>query len=201
MNPLRKFSFWKSQSSETSVGRNAQIEHGSADALDNVVQMPVGSPLDAPAGLAQLIAPPTAVQLPQGLMDSPELKAFFADNHVGLGRHNGAHYQTQEALALGRETLVSRFQNALEVMVAQRQAKVDALRNMALQTAGVCTTVTSQLNLASQRLERDMATLQAQSEQAAQHKGWVLSALNEYQIGFGKGLREAVDFELLGQQG
>ena len=30
-------------------------------------------------------------------------------------------------------------------------------------------------------------------------KRWVLEALNRYQLGFGKGVREAIDFELLGR--
>jgi hypothetical protein len=34
-------------------------------------------------------------------------------------------------------------------------------------------------------------------DRACEGKGWVLEALNQYQIGFGKGLREAVEFELL----
>ena len=38
-----------------------------------------------------------------------------------------------------------------------------------------------------------MATIQSQSVLAVEGKGWVLRALNEYKIGFGKGLREAVD--------
>jgi len=203
MNPLHKFSFWRSQPCEASTAQSVLNGAESVDVLANLVHLPVGSPLDEPAGLASPLRVPSVISstaLPQGLMDSPELKGFFAGNHFGLGRHNGALYQTQEALALGRETLVAKFQNVIEIMVAQRLGRVDALRNMALQTAGVCTTVTAQLNLACQRLERDMATLQVQSEQAAEHKGWVLSALNEYQIGFGKGLREAVDFALLGQQ-
>ena len=31
-----------------------------------------------------------------------------------------------------------------------------------------------------------------------ERKGWVLSALNEYRIGFDRGLREAIDAVILG---
>jgi len=131
-------------------------------------------------------------------MDTPELKDFFADNYFGLGRHNGSNYRTQEALMQGKQSLVSRFQNTLAQLVEQRQAKVDRLRNTQLQTEGLCATTTAQLDMACKRIERDMAVLRDQIEQAADGKGWILEALNRYQIGFGKGLREAVDFELLG---
>jgi len=93
---------------------------------------------------------------------------------------------------------VSRFQNALAELAEQKQAKADRLRNTQLQTEGLCNTTTAQLALACTRLERDMAVLREQIQRAADGKGWVLEALNRYQIGFGKGLREAVDFELIG---
>src|SRR4051812_28195984 len=38
-----------------------------------------------------------------GIMSTPELESFFAENHFGLGRHNGAHYRNAEALALGKQ--------------------------------------------------------------------------------------------------
>ncbi|MBC7619517.1 MAG: hypothetical protein H7293_11130 [Candidatus Saccharibacteria bacterium] len=131
-------------------------------------------------------------------MAAPQLSAFFANNFFGLGRHNGSHYKTQEAQAQGKASLISKFQNAVAEVVGQKQAKVDGLRNMELQTDGVCNTATAQLRLACARLERDMDTLHNQMALATEGKGWVLAALNEYQIGFGKGLREAIDAEMLG---
>jgi hypothetical protein len=208
MNFQRAFKLWRkptSVASSNSVEETTTVDaiaepHGAhvADPLANVVQLPTGSPFDSPAGLCGQSTPPVSMpNQPRGLLEAPELQNFLADNHFGLGRHNGAQYKTQAALELGRQTLVAKFQNTIELLVAQRQAKVDALRNMALQTQGVCATVTSQLTLACQRLERDIETLHTQSELAAAGKGWVLRALNEYQIGFGKGLREAIDMELL----
>jgi hypothetical protein len=44
-----------------------------------------------------------------------------------------------------------------------------------------------------------MNVLREQIALADSGKGWVLEALNRYQIGFGKGVREAIDFELLGR--
>ncbi len=176
---------------------NHQAEN-SVDPISNVVQFAPGTPLDVPAGLSSQPATgsPQATQ-PRALMEEPELQAFFADNHFGLGKHNGAHYKNQDALQLGCQNLVSKFQNTLELLIAQKQAKVDGFHDMALQTQGVCTTVTSQLNLACQRHERDMAILHSQSALSADGKGWALSALNDYQIGFRKGLREAIDMQLM----
>jgi hypothetical protein len=174
-----------------------------ADALSNVIQLPPRSPLELPAGLEpvdrQAISPKSAsnASQPAGLMDTSELKAFFAENFFGLGRHNGSTYRTQEALAQGKQGMVSRFQNTVATLIEQLQAKIYRLRNMQLQTEGVCPTTAAQLDLAQSRLERDISVLREQIAQAENGKGWVLEALNRYQIGFGKGLREAIDFELL----
>jgi hypothetical protein len=214
---LRKMKFWNSTNNvngSTAVGSAPQPLHNQTlDALSNVIQMPARSPLDEPAGLAPApavpvdeltagptpssMAQPTAGQ-PKGLLEAPELQAFFAENFFGLGRHNGSFYRTQEAMEQGKQGLISRFQNTLSFLVEQRQAKVDKFVDMQLQTDGICNTVTAQLGLARSRNERDMNLLREQMALADLGKGWVLEALNRYQIGFGKGLREAIDFELLG---
>jgi hypothetical protein len=202
---IRNFKFWNAAPAASNIVDTQTTEDG-PDALSNVVLLPLGSPIDAPAGLAsrtnESAQPGTQsaqkVNPAAGLMAAPELQAFFASNFFGLGRHNGCHYKTKEAQTQGKASLVSQFQNAVAEVTSQKQSKVDGLRNMELQTEGVCNTATGQLRLACMRLERDMATLQTQIDLATLGKGWVLAALNEYQIGFGKGLREAIDAEVLG---
>jgi hypothetical protein len=202
---IRNFKFWNLTPFSQS-GPDTQTTTDKHDEQGNVVQLP----LSAPANIAQTFASEATgsaqsdaqhvqkVNSPEGLMAAPELKAFFTSNFFGLGRHNGSHYKTQEAQTQGKAALVSQFDNAVAEVINQKQAKVDGLRNMELQTEGVCNTATRQLRLACTRLERDMATLQTQADLAKEGQGWVLAALNEYQIGFIKGLREAIDAEVLG---
>lgn len=176
-----------------------------ADAVDNVVRLPVDTPIARPAGLnadhtdtVQTKASAPTPKEPEGLMATPAVVTFFGQNFFGFGRYDGARYKSQEAQTQGRAALVSAFQNALSGVMCQKQLKVDGLRNMELQTEGLCPIATRQLRLACERLEREMADLQMQIDLAAQGKGWVLAALNEYQVGFGKGLREAIDAAVLG---
>lgn len=209
MNLRHPFKLWSAPQqapSGNSISQNIQDDIDCShrpdmlvDNLAQVIQLQPGSPLDSPVGLncqSQPFQP--APTRPRGLLDTPALQEFFAENHLGLGRHNGAQYKTAAAFELGRRNLISRFQNTLDLLISQKQAKIDLLQDMALQTKGVCQTVTSQLTLACQRIERDISVLLEQSELASDGKGWILRALNEYEIGFGKGLREAVDMELLG---
>lgn len=204
---LRKMLFWNTSpaaAADDPVTTPALAPAQVADALSNVIQLPPRSPLELPAGLepadSKAVSTISASNASQsaGLMDTFELKAFFAENFFGLGRHNGSTYRTQEALAQGKQAMVSRFQNTVATLIEQRQAKIDRLRNMQLQTEGVCATTAAQLDLANSRLKRDISVLREQIAHAENGKGWVLEALNRYQIGFGKGLREAIDFELLG---
>lgn len=211
---LRKMMFWNATDATQGkpVVASASVSTPSAtpDALSNVIQLPVRSPLDEPAGMASAqslpeesaagpapSAAPSPAAQPQGLLETPELKAFFAENFFGLGRHNGSFYRTQEAMEQGKQGLISRFQNTLAFLVEKRQAKVDKFIDMQLVTAGVCSTETARLDLARSRYERDMNVLREQIALADSGKGWVQEALNRYQIGFGKGVREAIDFELL----
>lgn len=206
---LRKMLSWKTPTtdeSEISVPSvatpelDAPISQAPQDVASNVVKLPMPDSLnvaDNPDD-SQLTPPTVAKALqPRGLLDAPELKAFFANNHFGLGRHNGSNFRTQDALELGKQGLISKFQNTLAELEAQKQAKVDRLQDKLLETAGFCDITTGRLRQACGTLEREMSALREQFDSAAQGKGWILEALNRYQIGFGKGLREAVEFELL----
>lgn len=191
---LRKYKFWGDQTVSESVHPTA----AQSDMLNNVVQLPVSNALDKPLGLeaSELVLP--QAKNPIGPMSAEEIKAFFGADYAAKGRYAGAIYKTNEAQEHGKSVLIANFQYAVDQVIDQKQAKVDGLKSMDVQTDGVSGVVTSQLRLACTRLERDIDTLVTQRDLAPEGKGWVLSALNEYQIGFGKGMRSAIDAELLG---
>ncbi len=196
---LRKMLFWKPAAAADEP--STPVTNVPKDTANNVVVLPLCTQLDAPAGLdAQLTdspALPAAAPQVHGLLDAPELKAFFAENYFGLGRHNGSNYRTQEALELGKRGVISKFHNVLAELVERKQTKSDRLQDKLLETDGFCDITTGRLRQARANLEREIGVLRAQMESASEGKGWVLEALNRYQIGFGKGLREAIEFELL----
>jgi hypothetical protein len=208
---IRKFNFWKTPttpngnsdfSATTNTATRTPAMQQQKDDANNVVSMPPRTPLDLPLGLNapltdNLAPPPGTTSQSHGLLNAPVLIAFFADNHFGLGRHNGANYRTQDALTLGKRTLGAKFQNALAELMAQKQAKADRLYDKLLETDGICTTTTNRLRQACANLEREITQLNTQVDLAIEGKGWVLLALNQFQIGFSKGLQEAVEFELL----
>jgi hypothetical protein len=208
---LQRLIFWKTPQAVNTEGVCASpvasdpvpsVPPQAPETTNNVVTLPVRSLLDVPAGLESPMAqapepassPPSQ---PKGLMDALELKAFFADNHFGLGRHNGSNFRTQDALEQGKQAVVARFQNTLAELVEKRQAKLDRLQDKLLETKGFCEVTTSRLEQAIANLQREMALLRLQFDTAGEGKGGVLEALTRYQIGFGKGLREAIEFELL----
>jgi hypothetical protein len=174
---------------------------GKSTAPSNVVDLPGVLPAVAnrlsEAGLRGPLQNDRAPTRLSGLMNAPELEAFFGENFFGLGRHNGAQYRTYEALSLGQRALISRFQNVLVNLVERRQEKLNRLEREIVMTARVSDVMTAQLRLACDQLRRDIDVLKGQIVLSEDGKGWVLEALNRYQIGFNKGLREAVDFELM----
>jgi hypothetical protein len=202
---LKKLFFWETEKNklDDEVNRNeiGEIASGSDDVISNVIRLPNTSPVTDPVGLKnyQEDGAPKPLQKQLGLMDELEIKKFFGQNHFGLGRHNGSVYKTQAALDLGKQSIISEFQNVLEELYERKNAKQQKLQLMALQTNGYCEVTSSMLEYAKSNVQRDMNILQDQISDAEQGKGWVLQALNTYQIGFGKGVGEAVDFELNGQ--
>lgn len=160
----------------------------------NVIPLPspealISAPSDVPATPKQ--------QAIRGQIGSELVKAFFNQNHFGLGRHNGANYRTLDAMEFGRNGRIAEFRNAIRGTVEQTQAKIDRLASTQIEADGVCKATSARLVLAINQLERDLKILSEQSELASDGKGWVLEALNRYQAGFVKGMREAVEAELI----
>lgn len=200
---LKKLLFWQTEANQTALHEQELIENSNLhpdDAVSNVIRLPNSNPLSSPAGLADAeIEKTTVSKKQQGLLDLSKIKLFFSQNHFGLGRHNGSVFKTQAALDLGKQSIISEFQNVLEELYERKNVKYHKLQLMALQTNGYCEVTSSMLELAKSNVQRDMNILQDQISDSEQGKGWVLQALNSYQIGFGKGVGEAVEFELNGQ--
>ncbi len=162
----------------------------------NVIALPLplstesnGNPLDFPS--ISKLSPM------KGLMSAQEITEFFNENHFGLGRHNGSNFRTQEALDLGKRALISKFQNTIADLLESKQAKINKLQNQLVAIEGISASMTQQLKLACEHVEREIKVLQDQIESASTQKGWVLEALNRYQLGFMKGLNDAIEFEFL----
>lgn len=165
-------------------------------------EQPQSNVIPLPAPEVQISAPPDAQQTPKqhsvrGQIGSELVKAFFDQNHFGLGRHNGANYRTLDAMEFGRSGRIAEFKNAIRGTVEQTQAKIDRLTSTQIEAEGVCKSTSARLALAVTQLERDLKVLNEQSDLATEGKGWVLEALNRYQAGFVKGMREAVEAELI----
>lgn len=181
---------------------NSTEEVAAAPAKDREQQMPQTNVIQLPTPEAQANLAPEVQQIPMqpkvnGLIGSELVKAFFDQNHFGLGRHNGANYRTLDAMEFGREGRIAEFRNAIRGTVEQTQAKIDRLTSTQIEAQGVCKATSARLALAISQHERDLKVLKEQSELAADGKGWVLEALNRYQAGFVKGVREAVEAELI----
>jgi hypothetical protein len=75
--------------------------------------------------------------------------------------------------------------------------KLDRLNLAKQDVANLSDAMADKLALAGEQIKREMDVLRAQVSLAEQRKGWVLDAINRYQLGFDRGVREALDFQLL----
>lgn len=168
------------------------------DSIDNqnVIELPLVASNHSKNDHLDLTLAPKLSPI-KGLMNAQEITDFFNENYFGLGRHNGSNFRSQEALDLGRKSLISKFQNTLEDLLESKQAKINKLRSELVVIEGLSPQITQKLNLACENVEREINVLQDQIESAGSQKGWVLEALNRYQQGFMKGLNDAIEFEFL----
>ena len=201
---LSNLKFWQKDQEET-LSSDEQDVAVEPTVDPTVVKLPLETPLDNPTGMSGLLPTSDSMYInvrtrpvQTGPMTAGPINEFFARNFVTYGRYAGATQRTNEALALGMAAVMSQFQNAISLVINEKRSKLDNLLNVAAQSDGVSDIVSTQLHLAQQKLERDISILWEQMELSEQRRGWILSALNEYRIGFDRGLREAVDAELLG---
>jgi hypothetical protein len=210
---LRKAMFWKQQATAASaIPSNAPAPLAADDSRGGPVglgdvQLAKVISLPRPEGEAVVGESPTqhqfenAAPAPQrlkGLLNAPELEAFFKTNQFGFGRHHGTRYRSLEALDRGLDAIVAEFQHIVAGLAERRQAKVDRLQLVSQEVATLSDAMAGQVNLALEHTQRELAALREQAQLAEQRKGWVLDALNRYRLGFDRGVRDALDFELLG---
>ena len=208
---LTKMLFWKSRETQSSPAETPDLTVASDSrsrakdghaSSSNVIPLSTGfSGPEAMAGPTlddAVTKQPSAAPRFTGLMNAPELTAFFGENYLGYGRYAGSRYRSRSAQDAGLQELIAKFQNTLVDLTERRQAKHDKIQREILNVEGLSESIGAQLRLACAHLEREMSVLRQQVELAEQRKGWVLEAINRYQVGFDRGVREAVDFELLG---
>ena len=133
----------------------------------------------------------------KGILNTPELEAFFQENFFGYGRHTGSKFRSHEMLEQGKQSIISQFKNKLIELIGRKQEKLNKLESELIAIQGVSNSMCSQLRLACHQLQRDIDLLQEQIDAASSGKGWILEPLQRYQIGFTKGLHEAIEFEIL----
>ena len=198
---LKKLKWWPSNQENMPVDANNPLnpedEREEAD-KGKVVSLFTGNPIDNPAGL---ISPNEfwSRKRPElrGLLDGPEIKGFLEKNHAASGRYQGSVYGTQESLKLGTAKLVSEFQNTLEELKERRKVEHQRLHMKLLETQGVASGTNEMLEFAKATVSQELDLLESQIAAAEAGKGWIEEALNCYKLGFNRGIREAIEFDLI----
>ncbi len=131
----------------------------------------------------------------QGLMNLTEISGFFSENFFGLGCHNGSNFRTHDALLLGKKSLISRFQNTVTKVIESKKTNIGKLKGQLVAIEGLSESMSKQLVLACEHLEKEITILKDQLVESEHEKGWVLEPINRYHLGYIKGLNEALEFD------
>ncbi|HAC90997.1 MAG TPA: hypothetical protein DCF63_10265 [Planctomycetaceae bacterium] len=178
----------------TSTGTSPEVSRESA----RVIPLPhatrpneSGTPAPSPE------APQLSTPKPGGLLCVHEFSEFFSQNYFGFGRYSGSRFKSEEALTAELASLVARFQNIAATLIERRRVRQDQLRSEGLALGSLSPSMAQRLRLADEQMQREIDVLLEQIDLAEKRRGWVLDALNRYRLGFDRGLREALEYELL----
>lgn len=182
--------------------------HAAPGAERGATVVPLREQFDWPEGVASWREPVAPVQgstsstahsaaRPGGLFAAPELQSCLGRDHYASGRHHGSLFRSLEALELGRDAIVTHFQNEASALSERLHARLDKLMLERQKVEGLSADMAKTLALAAEQVRREVEVLNQQIEWAGQRKGWVLDALNRYQLGFDRGVRDALAYELL----
>jgi len=185
----------------TNSGNIAEPGPGDVPIESNVVTFPLTPGYyDAGANTAQPLPnqPLTPNQARHNsLIDTPELSAYFRVRYFEYGYHTGVRCRSSEALELGRQEHVAVFQNIIAQLVQRKKAKIARLQHELLGIETISAVMSAQLKLACAHLDQEIAALAEQHDLSSQGKGWIRQALAPFEAGFAKGMRTAIDFDVL----
>jgi hypothetical protein len=181
------FSTPPSENSPTSPqGQTSRVELNSPS-VGEVARLPASVIGDY--NTAQILNTEANYERSDGLINAPELVAFFNVDYHAVGRHDGATLKSHAALELGRTLIIAKFEITLMALMEQKDANIYKLQDQLIEIEGVDPRLSNRLRLAQERMGKDIIDLREQSETAAKGTGWVLGSLNRYQMGFHDGLR------------
>jgi hypothetical protein len=131
------------------------------------------------------------------LIDTPELSAYFRVRYFDYGYHTGVRFRSSEALELGRQEHIAVFQNIITQLVQRKKTKIVRLQHELLGIEAISAVMSAQLKLAWAHLDQEIAALTEQHDLSSHGKGWVRQALAPFEVGFAKGMRTAIEFDVL----
>jgi len=201
---IGKFKFWEHKSSSNTTGaidsnnttQTKEHSNGNLYALNSYIDPVPQAQNDGLDDKWLIEASKKRDNIPKGLLAEESLQKFFNNNYFGLGQHNGLNFQSGEAEELGKASIISKFLNVLDALIDKRRARISQITHSAIQVNGQSSVVGQQLENLKSELTREIQLLETQSKLASEKKGWIVQALNLYQLGFSKGLREAVDAQV-----
>ena len=150
------------------------------------------TPFEAPPMQKALLSQPKPVFT--ALINSDELKAFFAQKYFNRGRHNGANFGTQAILLNGKNAIVAEFKHCLHQMDGKRRSKITEMKNHMESTKDGFRHFDEAMKMKISLLEEEVQIINNQLTLCEEYDGWIEGPLRLYQSGFIQGLTFATRY-------
>ena len=193
---LAKLKFWKGTPEAVPPPGQPDAQTTAVSQPSNVLMFPRAD-LALPDEDAESRGAPQRAKAPVGLLDEPRIAEFFAREYFKCGFHAGCRYISSDAMERGRQEHIARFQVAMTRVAEEKRSQIANFDRLQIGVEAQSTVVGRQIQIARSHLERQLEELERQASLAASGDGWVRQALHEYEAGFFKGMRTAVDYQLL----
>ncbi len=130
----------------------------------------------------------------KGLISSEELEEFFAEKYFSRGRHNGLNFSDSENLIAGKNAILAKFQKQLYSMIGSREKQIKTHKQDIESSRNSFPGLIAGLNIKVELIQEDIDNLKEQIELSNEYKGWVSSAITEYENGFLQGFKWVIKY-------
>jgi hypothetical protein len=156
--------------------------------VDHAMEPPVSQALFVDAEEPRLVEP-------QQMKSA--VGSFLDKDYMQKGYHDGYLYPNAELLEANIKKLRSDFRMAVDQLIDEKRSDINELKLHQINTKGISQRLEEELNQKVQELSNLIHEMDTQKILSVENEGWIAGVLNDYRIGFIKGVEQYRQEKLL----
>lgn len=118
------------------------------------------------------------------------ISAFLGKDYMKIGYHDGYLYPNADLMEANIKKLRSDFRMAVDQVIDEKRSVINELKLHQINTRGISERLEEELNQKAQELVNLIHELDTQKILSVENEGLIASALNDFRIGFIKGVEQ-----------